>query len=348
MSMKRKLFFIFLMILIFISIACGGITINIDQPGGETPLPEPNANQEVLPPDEETSPGSVAEEPPSIESNTDKENLPKLSDLEALWDAGTLDLSDIPDIANLLENEWAESTILPAVIPEIPVSILPTNITGIGIAQFFSVDRVISWYDYGGRAVGSSQNLGVTINPLDGSCDKCLYVLPANKSPNDVIDIAIVDWTTILYYFNDGMVSVGNALDAEKYKALQQFSLPPGKYPHDIVGIASTCSMNKSVDEAVFYAWYKDGTVSSGTYIDLDAFRDPYEYALPPGKTIELISSIGIACTDDHVYVWYWDGTVSSGMSNDLGMYREPASFTTPDKSLLPEIPPLGESDIGF
>ena len=346
MTIKRYFIFIYLMIIFIFSIACGGITINIDQPGGETLLPEPNANQEVLPPSEETSPGSVAEEPPSAEPNTDQENLPNLSDLATAWEAGTLDLADIPDITDLLENEWAEAVILPAVLPEIPVNILPTDITGIAIGNLFNRDFVLSWYDYGGRASGSSKNLGERVSPNDGNCEFCFYTLPTNKSPQDVIDIAMTDFKTTLYYFTDGTVSVGNPIDADKVQSPQPFTLPPGKYPHDIVGIGSTC--NHPLNDAVVYTWYKDGTVSSGTYLALDAYRKPYAYILPAGKTIELIDSIAIACSDDHVYAWYWDGTVSSGMSNDLGMYREPAPFTTPDKSLLPEIPPLGGSDIGF
>ena len=116
------------------------------------------------------------------------------------------------------------------------------------------------------------------------------------------------------------------------YQAPQAFSLPPGKKAGEIVGIASTCGPDGSmrVEDAVVYAWYRDGTVSSGTYLDLDAYRAPYVYTLPEGKSIDLILAMAIACTDDHVYVWYWDGTVSSGMSNDLGMYRAPAAFTTP------------------
>lgn len=65
------------------------------------------------------------------------------------------------------------------------------------------------------------------------------------------------------------------------------------------------------------YAWYTDGTVSSGTSSDLDARSAPRPYSLPPGTRPVDIRAIAIA-KDSRVYVWYDDGTRSIGTSTDL------------------------------
>jgi hypothetical protein len=77
------------------------------------------------------------------------------------------------------------------------------------------------------------------------------------------------------------------------------------------------------------YAWYSDGTVSSGTSSDLDAYRSRYSYSLPGNKSADAIVGMDSA-SDDHVYVWYRDGTVSSGTSSDLDAYRSLYSYSLP------------------
>lgn len=328
-----------LAILICTSIACTGISISFNgdqnRPAAKAandnePQTEPSPILEEAPPAEDAPPASGSDGITGTEPENPFLNLPSLIELETAWEAGTLDLSTIPDVTAMLENEWKEGTLLPAIMPEVPTNILPTNITGVAIGSLFNNDFVLSWYDYGGRASGSSQELGSRINPYDGKCTACYFILPTNMGPDDVIDIAFANPRNVLYYFRNGTVSVGSPVDADKVKKQQAFSLPPGKYPYNIVGIGSTC--NHPLNEATVYAWYDDGTVSAGSYLDLDSYREPYPYTLPAGKTIEVIDSMAIACSDDHVYVWYWDGTVSSGMSDDLGMYRAPAPFSTPQE----------------
>jgi hypothetical protein len=77
------------------------------------------------------------------------------------------------------------------------------------------------------------------------------------------------------------------------------------------------------------YTWYRDGTVSSGTSADLDAYRTPYAYALPPGWAPVDIVSMRIA-SNNHVYAWYRDGMVSSGNSADLDAHRRPYRYAQP------------------
>ena len=119
----------------------------------------------------------------------------------------------------------------------------------------------------------------------------------------------------------EGASSVLGAI--RPYAPPSRYSLPPGKSPRDIVG------MGIAGDDHV-YVWYRDGTVSSGTSIDLDRFRLPARYSLAPGKSPSDVVAIDIACSDDHVYVWYSDGTVSSGNSTDLDKFQRPVRYSLP------------------
>lgn len=78
------------------------------------------------------------------------------------------------------------------------------------------------------------------------------------------------------------------------------------------------------------YAWYDNGTVSSGTSRDLDQHTAPRSYSLPPGKTPKDIRAIGIAGSNERVFVWYDDGSISSGTSQDLDKhFYEPKGETS-------------------
>jgi hypothetical protein len=119
----------------------------------------------------------------------------------------------------------------------------------------------------------------------------------------------------------EGASSVLGAI--RPYVPPTRYSLPPGKSPGDIMG------MGIAGDDHV-YAWYRDGTVSSGTSTDLDRFRPPARYSLAPGRSPADVVAIDIACSDDHVYVWYSDGTVSSGTSTDLDRFRPRSRYSLP------------------
>ena len=94
-------------------------------------------------------------------------------------------------------------------------------------------------------------------------------------------------------------VSSGTSSNLDQYRALYDYSLPPGKSPADIVGMGIAGS-NDHV-----YVWFDDGTVSSGTSSNLDQYRALYGYSLPPGKSTCDIAGMGIAGSNDRVYAWF-------------------------------------------
>lgn len=118
-------------------------------------------------------------------------------------------------------------------------------------------------------------------------------------------------------------VSAGESSDIDAFHGLISYAPARGKSA-DIVGMGMAGSND------YVYAWYSDGTVSSGSIEDLDQYRAPYQYSLSPGKTPYDIVGMGIAGSDDHVYVWYRDGTVSAGSTADLDRYRAPYEFSLP------------------
>jgi len=121
-----------------------------------------------------------------------------------------------------------------------------------------------------------------------------------------------------------GIVSSGTSWNLSEYRQPYAYSLPPGKSPNDIVGMAIAGS-NDHV-----YVWYRDGTVSSGTSSNLEQYRKLYAYSLPPGKSPDDIVGMGSAGSNDHVYAWYRDGTVSSGTSSNLEQYRKLYPYSLP------------------
>lgn len=202
----------------------------------------------------------------------------------------------------------------------LPSGKTPADIVGIAIACLDGHTYV--WYRDGTVSSGSSADLDRARAPYT-------YTLPPGKTPTDVVDMGIAKDDRVYAWYRDAKVSSGTTNDLDRYRALYGYSVVteippiPAKTPRDIVAMAIDCS-----DDHVF-AWYKDGTVSSGTSTNLDVYRKLYRYALPTGKTTSDIVGVGIA-NDDHVFAWYRDGTVSSGTSEDLDKYRKPYGYTLP------------------
>ena len=105
--------------------------------------------------------------------------------------------------------------------------------------------------------------------------------------------------------------------------------------PADIVGI------DIAWDTGHTYAWYRDGTVSSGRSGDLGQHRTRYPYVLPPGY--QPADIVGIAHsghaeqgkgmqvkTLPAVYAFYRDGRYSVGVSNNLAKFQKPAPYHLP------------------
>jgi hypothetical protein len=101
-----------------------------------------------------------------------------------------------------------------------------------------------------------------------------------------------------------------------------------GMSPRDIVGMAITENTGHT------YAWYRDGTVSSGTSSDLSRHRRRYRYILPRGYTpddiVGIVCRVGLASNKPLTYAFYRNGKFSVGVSNNLAKYFAPARYRLP------------------
>jgi hypothetical protein len=173
------------------------------------------------------------------------------------------------------------------------------------------------------RARSSAVTKTLEFSGLEGRYRLYFNICTGLTEHNDIVGMAMASDDHVFVWFRDGMVSSGTSDELARYRRPYEYSLPPGKTPNDIVGMAVAPSNNHN------FVWFRDGTVCSGTSDDLDRHRRPYRYSLPPGKTSNDIVGMAMA-SDDHVFVWFRDGTVCSGNSNDLDRYRRPYSYSLP------------------
>lgn len=101
-----------------------------------------------------------------------------------------------------------------------------------------------------------------------------------------------------------------------------------GKQTKFSSSIGNIVDTDISFGDSVYY-WSKSGTVSSGTFTNSTAYRTPYSYSLPAGKTPLDVVAIGIS-SNNNCYYWYSDGTVSRGTSDNATYYSSPVSYTLP------------------
>ncbi|MGK7908535.1 MAG: hypothetical protein AB4040_15110 [Synechococcus sp.] len=94
-------------------------------------------------------------------------------------------------------------------------------------------------------------------------------------------------------------VSAGTSADLGRFREPYRYTLPPGKSPSDIVGMAVDGENNYN------FVWFRDGTVSAGTSADLDRFREPYRYNLP-GPNIKTSDIVGMAIDGENNYNFVW------------------------------------------
>jgi hypothetical protein len=104
----------------------------------------------------------------------------------------------------------------------------------------------------------------------------------------------------------------------------KQVSLPQGYGMSHVIDMAIAKSNNH------VYTWYNDGTVTSGTSTDLDAYRPTYTFKTPAqsGFTPLNIRAFGIS-QNDSVYSWFITNYRSKGTTDSVA--DELASYSFPN-----------------
>ncbi len=210
----------------------------------------------------------------------------------------------------------------------------PSDVVALAIAE--NTGYCYAWYRDGTASFGVSDDLARHQGLYR-------YVCPPGKSPSDIVGIAMRDFYPpgqglrgvtgmrkqhqTLAFYRDGTYSIGESNNLGKIQGCRPYSLPNGKRPTDIVGVAAP----KDQFSLFVLVWYRDGTVSGGAPSDLDNWRSLYQYVLPMGKTTADIIDMGIAPNTGYVYTWYRDGTVSAGISDHLDRHRACYPYRLPN-----------------
>lgn len=190
-------------------------------------------------------------------------------------------------------------------------------------------NKVYTWYQNGKVSVGTTSDLDRYQAPRS-------FILPEGRRVAEIRDIGIARDSTVHVWYNDSSKSVGQSRDLGAYvpKVLDdkgkvvKVRHPAGKSMLNVIGIA----IAKSDDHV--YAWYDDGTVSSGSSMNFTRYYTNRPYTADVWSRY-IIRAMGIA-SDDHVYTW--DSRqypkVQSGSSQDLSKYREPYIYSIPQLQL--------------
>ena len=127
-----------------------------------------------------------------------------------------------------------------------------------------SLNQVYAFYLDGTYSVGTSNDLDHYHSPVP-------YILPAGKTPYNIVGMVSLPVTTgnqIHVFYNDGTRSYGDPNNLNYVVILGAYSLPPGKSYSDIIGMA----VDRDSPITKLYTWYSDSTVSIGDFTDLDLF----------------------------------------------------------------------------
>lgn len=181
------------------------------------------------------------------------------------------------------------------------------EVVGMGISKS---GRVYVWWK-----TPTGRQLVTAGNPsgLDDTIRSREYVLPASKTPDDIVGMGIAGTNDRVYtWYSNGTRSVGSSTNLARYADPDQD--PEGctyTVPGTDRGPANIVAMGISPTDRV-YAWYDDGTRSAGSSRNLGSRVSPASYSGPPelnlnGPSVrqQRIVAIAINKPDSRVYTWY-------------------------------------------
>ncbi|XXY53236.1 serine hydrolase [Sorangium sp. So ce269] len=189
--------------------------------------------------------------------------------------------------------------------PLVGFAIAPTN-------------RVYGWYENQTVSWGSSSDLDATSGPAQA------FSMPAGKTTNDILGMAMSSTGDVYTWYIDGTYSIGTPTDLDSVSgsggAALEWAPASGISVTEVLGIA----IRKS-DDRVF-AWYADGTYSSGTATDFDSSSARASYSPPAGKTIYDLRDADFSSTG--VVYFHYGNSVSTGTAADLDSTAAPYNST--------------------
>ncbi len=201
----------------------------------------------------------------------------------------------------------------------------------LGVKRFWPIaamaidkeNRVYTWYSNGKYSIGTSSDLDFhqALRP---------YSLPPGRRFTDILDIAISKNNRVHVWYNDGAHSVGRSDDLDARRPIdlndegkvRKVKLPGKQRMLNVVGIGIAKSNNH------IYAWYDDGTLSSGTALDFTHHNVNESYSVKGGNRYQT-RAIGIAA-NDKVFAWLSNGIKLSGKRRELGKWSSSEQYSIP------------------
>jgi hypothetical protein len=148
-------------------------------------------------------------------------------------------------------------------------------------------------------------------------------------------NIVAIDWSAenskFYYWSTQGFAIFGTFNDTDPPgSSSYPFSVPAGKIPSDIVETVIYAPVGAGVNKC--YAYYYDGTVTSGISNDLSFHTTATPYFCPTGYNPSNIVGMSVDA-GGKLFTWYNDGKVSVGSSpNHTNLYNltAPRAYTLP------------------
>ena len=173
-----------------------------------------------------------------------------------------------------------------------------------------STDTSYAWYENQTVSWGNTHDLDSKSGPAQA------FSMPSGKTPNDILGMAMSGQDDVYTWYRDGTYSVGTPTDLDAASGLVG---PPPVWRDEkdnVSGVAAQVlgiAMRK-LDNRVF-AWYLDGTYSSGTSKDFDN-NARADYSQAAGKTIYDLRDADFASTG--VIYFHYGTTASAGTAADM------------------------------
>lgn len=168
-------------------------------------------------------------------------------------------------------------------------------------------DRVYGWYENQTVSWGNTGD-------LDAISGAVPFTLPAGKTTNDILAIAIASDGDVYTWYRNGHRSIGTPTNLGSISpgagAWQTFEPAENMGTSEVQAVAIRKSDNR------VFAWYLDGTYSSGNSLDLDASTPRAAYSPATGTTIYDVRDADFSASG--VAYFHYGNRVSAGTPSDL------------------------------
>ena len=171
-----------------------------------------------------------------------------------------------------------------------------------------STDTSYAWYENQTVSWGNTHDLDSKSGPAQA------FSMPPGKTTNDILGMAMSGQGNVYTWYRDGTYSLGTPTDLNAFPA-QGGSLPEW-VPASNISVTEVLGIAMRKSDNRVFAWYADGTYSSGSAADFDSSTSRASYSPAAGKTIYDLRDADFASTG--VIYFHYGTTASAGTAADM------------------------------